>query len=99
MIFEYEKTHYEELVESLENAFIAGRKIKNIIMSQKEFDCIKKYIANIKFTSSIKSKVYISKLELTGDIVMPRTAYIGYQVIEKAYQQSATLYMVKVTIT
>lgn len=98
MNVEYEKTYYERLVDVLEDAFFAGRDIKLITLTKKEYESIIKCMSSRAFIASISRKVYIKNLETfdsTNDWINGR---IGYQVVEQQTQQSATLNLVALRI-
>ena len=99
MQIEYEKTHYERLVDILEDAFLAGRDIKVIRLSKNEHKSISKALENRSFLSSVRRKVWIKGFvlnQLIGDEL--RKGYITYQVVEEQTQQSATLNMVALVV-
>jgi hypothetical protein len=94
----YEKTYYEELIDILEDAFLADRIINRIEMPISEYKHITKQYTNTQFISSIRRKVYIKDISLTCIPDDVTTAHISYHCMRSLYDQSAQLKFVKVVI-
>jgi GTP cyclohydrolase FolE2 len=94
----YNRTTFEKLMDALEEAFLAGRTIKNIEMTIDEWKHVMKSYSNPKFVMAVSKKVYIKNIETVMETDTPLKAHINYMVVEHPHQQSANLNFVTVII-
>jgi hypothetical protein len=99
MQVEYDKTYYEQLIDVLEDAYLAGRGIKCLTLTRDEYKAVVKAMTNSRFITSLSRKIYIRNFELNtlvGDELLK--GYLAYQVAEEQTQRSAKLNMVAMRI-
>lgn len=94
----YNRTHYEKLMDVLEEAFLAGRSIKNIECDITEWKNIMKCYSNPKFVMAVSRKVYIKSINTVLESDAPLKAHVNYMVVEHPHQQSANLNFVTINI-
>jgi hypothetical protein len=98
MKVEYSRTYYEQFVDILEDAYLAGRIIKDITMSIDEYNSIMKSLDNQTFLRSIKRKVLIGNIKSFATTDTPIKVNVTYQVLESFNQYTAKLNNVNLVI-